>query len=255
VLTINGGTISTITNAIVDTIDIGTMKVAVTITNTTVQFFGVNTYTGPTLVKNGGTLGGTGSFLSPITVENGGKLSPGASTGTLNAANLTLNAGSTSYFEVTHTPGDYDKVAGLTNVTLGGTLVITNTGVAPLAAGDSFQLFAATTFQGNFSSIQLPSLGAGLAWNTNALAGSGLLSVVSTTPHADGISRRTDGNMQLTISGPVGSGYSVHASTNVALPLGSWSLLSSGTITVSPFNYEDLNATNFPQRFYRISIP
>ena len=256
VLTIDGGTISTITNAIVDSIASGTMKVAVTITNTTVQLFGLNTYTGPTLVKNGGTLGGMGSIgSSPTTVESGGRLSPGASIGTLGIGTLTLNAGSTSYFEVTHTPFANDKLIANT-LTLGGTLIVTNTGAAPLAAGDSFQLFEATTFHGNFSSIEPASPGPGLVWNTNSLASAGLLSVASTAPpNMDGVSRLPDGNLQLTLSGPVGSGYTLRASTNVALPLSSWLLLNNGTITVSPFTYDDLTATNFAQRFYRMSIP
>ena len=64
-----------------------------------------------------------------------------------------------------------------------------------------------------------------------------------------------DGNFALTISGPVGAAYSLWASADVAAPVGSWTLLSNGTITVSPFTINDLDATNYTQRFYLLSIP
>jgi hypothetical protein len=58
----------------------------------------------------------------------------------------------------------------------------------------------------------------------------------------------------LTFSGSSGQRYSVLTSTNVALPLASWTVLSSGTFGASPVTYNDGSATN-AQQFYRIQSP
>ena len=47
--------------------------------------------------------------------------------------------------------------------------------------GESFQLFQAGAISGSFSSNSLPTLSAGLVWNTNSLGG-GTLSVLQATP-------------------------------------------------------------------------
>ena len=101
---------------------------------------------GAVTVGNGGALGGTGAINGAVTVQSGGILSPGNSIGTLIFSNsLTLAAGCTNIFEISKSPltNDVAKISGaLTN---GGTLIVTNLGATPLAAGDSFKLFNATT--------------------------------------------------------------------------------------------------------------
>ena len=51
-------------------------------------------------------------------------------------------------------------------------------------------------------------------------------------------------------------GFTVLAATNVALPMSNWTVLGSVT-EVSPgqFQFTDLQATNSPQRFYRVRSP
>jgi len=61
------------------------------------------------------------------------------------------------------------------NITCGGTLNLTNINVAPLASGDTFQVFNAGTISGSFS-FSPTTPGRGLAWNLN---NAGLLSVVA----------------------------------------------------------------------------
>jgi hypothetical protein len=72
-----------------------------------------------------------------------------------------------------------DKISGITTVTYGGTLLITNVGANALQAGDSFQLFQATNRSGSFGTITLPSPGAGLVWVTSSLASNGRISVAA----------------------------------------------------------------------------
>jgi hypothetical protein len=64
----------------------------------------------------------------------------------------------------------------------------------------------------------------------------------------------SSGSFPLTFSGPSGQAYQVLMSTNVALPLSSWTPLTSGTFGASPVTWTDSNATNTHQ-FYRITSP
>jgi hypothetical protein len=64
------------------------------------------------------------------------------------------------------------------------------------------------------------------------------------------------GNVQFAFSNLSGPSYRVIASTNVAAPLNTWSDL--GAPTESPagtFTFTDLGATNYPSRFYRVTMP
>jgi fibronectin-binding autotransporter adhesin len=158
---------------------------------------GANTYTGPTTISAGtllltGSLGtnaltvnsvlnGTGTVNGPTTVNFGGTLQAGlggVDTSTLNISNALALAGN-ALFNLDRTNAQTaNKVSGLTSVTYGGTLTVTNLGPA-LQAGDSFTLFAAASYSGGFTNLVLPSLTAGLGWNTNNLAVNGTLAVVS----------------------------------------------------------------------------
>jgi hypothetical protein len=101
----------------------------------------------------------------------------------------------------------------------GGTLTLTNVSATPLAAGNSFKLFKASSYSGTFSSISPASPGAGLAWNTNNLAVNGTLSIVSTVPRI--VSIGVNG-MTLTImatNGPANTSYVLMETTNLLTPL------------------------------------
>ncbi|WP_348935889.1 autotransporter domain-containing protein [Aquabacter sp. CN5-332] len=78
---------------------------------------------GTVTVAEGGTLGGSGTLTGAVSVEEGGTLSAGSSPGTLTFTNnLTLNAGSTTVFELA-TPGVVGG-AGNDYIDVGGTLTI-----------------------------------------------------------------------------------------------------------------------------------
>jgi RHS repeat-associated protein/uncharacterized repeat protein (TIGR01451 family) len=220
-------------------------------------------FTSPThpVTIYGGTLAGTGSIAGPVTITPDGTLAPGASVGTLTIhSDLALQG--TVVMEVGRNGPvlTSDLVAGVNTLTYGGTLVVTNVGGSALRAGDSFQLFAATNYAvSDFANIVYPD---GYTF-TNTLATDGRIWVASgpsTTPPnfpPGGIWMLPDGNVSLTATGAMGTGYKLWASTNVALgPIAStWLLLSNGSITVSPFTIIDATATNFPQRFYLFSTP
>ena len=178
---------------------------------------GVNTYTnGTTLtggtllvdgslpagnftISGGTTLGGNGVVRPAVTLPSGATLSPGNNSGitltnssnggivtnnnfigTLTVSNnVTLQGGSTCLFEIdksTAATNDQLRVTGTLNY--GGTLAVTNLS-DPLVGGETFRLFSAPNFSGNFSAITV-SPGAGLDWKFNPT--NGVLSVYSTMP-------------------------------------------------------------------------
>ena len=209
-------------------------------------------------LANGKTLSGDGAVKGNFILASGAKLSPGNSIGALTFTNaLTLSAGSTTKLEITKSPLTNDTLNVQGVLTCGGALAVTNLGGLALAAGDSFPLLNAPTHSGSFSSLTLPLLGANLAWDTNSFLASGTLTVISTAPPAFGpITALGDGNFRLTFSGPTGRDYELRATTNLALtPITFWDLLDNDTFSSSSMIYDDLSATNYPQRFYQIRVP
>jgi len=147
----------------------------------TLNLTGDSTYTGLTVVSNG-TLGGTGSLQSPTLVETGGALAPGnAGIGTLTINNALTLAG-TTVMEINRANAQKaDLVTGITTLTAGGTLIVTNVGEA-LQLGDTFQLFGAGNFAGGFANLILPALtNPDWRWDTSKLLVNGTVTVAPAT--------------------------------------------------------------------------
>ena len=70
-----------------------------------------------------------------------------------------------------------DQLVVAASLNYGGALIVTNLGDA-LQAGDTFAIFNATAYTGNFTNFTLPALTGVLIWNTNGLATNGTISVV-----------------------------------------------------------------------------
>lgn len=131
----------------------------------------------------GGTLAGNGTIGGSVDIQSGGTLAPGASIGRLSINNtLALASGSFTIMELDKSAGTNDVVAVLTSVSYSGTLVITNLG-GTLQQNDTFVLFRAPagTYSGSFEAFDLPSLPAGLTWDTSGLLVDGSIKVVGPT--------------------------------------------------------------------------
>jgi autotransporter-associated beta strand protein len=108
-------------------------------------------------VQTGGTLGGNGTIGGAVTVQNGGTLSPGNSPGLLTVASLTLDSGSTSFFQINGTTRVtlYDAVNVTGALSYNGTLSITfGGGYTPLVT-DTFTLFNKGSYSGAFSTVTI----------------------------------------------------------------------------------------------------
>jgi autotransporter-associated beta strand protein len=206
------------------------------------------------LSVNAGTLGGTGLITAPVTITAGGTLAPGPTigSGTLTISNsLTLNG--TTIMQVSHS--GYDRIAGLTSLSPGwSTLQVVVNGA--LVGGEVFNLFDSAYYDGSdFGSYNLPPLPAPLSWDYSSMPVNGTLRVTGAMPQIGQITQRSDHNFQLSGVGPDGYTYSVLATTNVNLPLADWTTVGSGAFTSGAFTFTDFNATNCPQRFYRVVTP
>ena len=105
-----------------------------------------------------------------------------------------------------------------------------------LAPGQSFHLFNAGSIAGTFSSLTLPPLAAGLAWNTNNLPN--VISVIAISP-PETLGVTNAGNGQLQLNWDYGL---LQCATNVAGPYDTISNITS------PYIVPMTNA----QTFYRI---
>jgi autotransporter-associated beta strand protein len=142
----------------------------------TLVLTGSNTYSGATLV-NAGALVLNGSSQSPITIGTAAAFSLGDAFGTVSISNNLTLAGTTLMKIAKAASLTNDLVQVSSNLACGGTLVVTNLGLAPLVQGDSFTLFQAAAFSGSFTFV-LPALSSGLVWDTSQ---NGIVRVMATT--------------------------------------------------------------------------
>jgi fibronectin-binding autotransporter adhesin len=223
---------------------------------------GANTYTGPTIVQ-AGTLGGYGTLASPVTVQSGAGLAPGASIGTFTInSTLTLLTGSTTTMEVSKNGGTptSDSVAGVTTLSYGGSLVVTNIGTNALASGDTFQLFpSAGTYRYSFTTITVPSLAGGLSWDTSSLGVDGSIKVTGIqVPPSFSMPQMQNGtNLVLSGSGGApGATYYVLESADVSAPLASWTRIATNKFDAGgAFSFTNAVSPSVPQQFLDILSP
>ena len=248
--TIEAGTLA-LTNS-------GAMASSSNISISSGALFDVSGTTGVSLtLASGQTLSGVGSVRGSFVVGSGAILSPGMSgIGTLTFSNsLTLAAGSTNIFEISKAPSTNDVAKIFGALTNGGTLIVTNIGVAALTNGDSFKLFNAASYNGAFASMTLPPLPAGSGWNTNSLNTNGILSVVALTSPT--VASFQISGADLLISGGGGTAnwpYLVLMTTN--LP-GDWAPVATNWFDASGnFSITLTNAISagLGQSFYKLQL-
>lgn len=185
------------------------------VTNGTLLVTGTGTTgSGAVTIYNGATLEGSGTVQGATTILSGGTLLVGTNVGTgvFSISNsLTLSSGGTNIMRISKTGGtaSSDLLQGMSAVTYGGTLVVTNVTADStlLAAGDTFQLFNAASYGGGFATLVLPALPFPMGWNTSQLTVNGTISIISgTTPPAlNPPGGGYVGPVSVTITGPAGS--------------------------------------------------
>ena len=259
-LTLAGAGPINITGVISDNLSAGTT--ILTVAGATVALNGNNTHTGPTEVRagtllvngsqsasailatnTGSILGGDGTIGSPVTIASGAILAPGSTGGSSIATLILSNAPTlqgTLLLELNRSssPANSDRLVILAEpFTFGGTLTVTNSGIA-LQPGDTFTLFTATNYAGAFAATNLPPLPGWLFWDTSKLNVDGSITVGQPSPciwHGDGAANNWElgGNTNWLLNSQA---VAFTNGANVVFDDSSTNLTVNLTATVAPTN-------------------
>ena len=222
---------------------------------------GTNVFTNSVLeVVSGQSLNGIGTILGAVLMDPNSTLNVGlsSSTGILTVTNsITLNG--TTHLKLNHggSPNS-DELISQSSITNGGALVVTSIGTAP-QAGDAYTLFhsAIGSYVGTFSTITLPTLTGGLSWNTSNLYINGTISIAAPLSFS-GITVSGHNIVLNAIGGTPGNHLTILTSTDLTLPLGQWSVLTTGNFDSNgDFTYTVTGALSSgqPQQFYLMESP
>jgi autotransporter-associated beta strand protein len=218
-------------------------------------FNGINTYTGDTYITNI-LFGGSGTLAGNLTMI-GGTNSPGYGVGTLTVNGNATLAGVTWMELNPGQPQNSDRlVVGGTLSLAGDLVVVLATGASAPNSGEVFQLFNKAGV-GAFANITLPTLPAGLSWDTTSLAVNGTIAVAGSLAQPSiGTTFVSDGNFIFTGTGGVEGGtYHVLTATEVAAPLAGWTPIATNVFGPGgTFAYTNSVGTE-PARFFRVRIP
>jgi hypothetical protein len=218
----------------------------------------VNTPAGSTVTIVGNVnftdaVSGAGGFFGPGTANFNGGYTPGDSPALVAfEGSASFGASNTLFMEIDGlTPGtEFDVLDIAGTMTAGGTLDVLLINAFTPSIGDSFDILDFGSITGNFSAVNLPTLGGGLDWDSSNLLIDGTLSVISNLLdgdlNADGFVGIADLNIVLGVwntnvtpgdllaGDPSGDGFVGIADLNVVL--GNW---NAGT--------PPTNNTNIPE--------
>jgi autotransporter-associated beta strand protein len=131
---------------------------------------------------------------------------------------VTFQGGSTCAMDVNKDTATNDLMLVTGALTYGGTLQINHLGTTAYAAGDSFKLFTAGSYAGNFAAITPATPAQGLLWDTSALASTGTLKImiqpVILPPYLDG-----SGHLVLSVNTMTGKNFILQSAPSLTPPV------------------------------------
>jgi autotransporter-associated beta strand protein len=208
---------------------------------------------GKLTLATGQTLQGSGTISGSLAVNPQSTFAPGPTVGTFTVTNVVTLAG-TTVLKLNKSLQTNDVVQGAASIIYGGTLNLTNV-AGSLAPGDTFKLFSATNYAGQFGAILPVAPAAGMAWNTNELASNGTISVKASGPSITNIALLGNAVIMQGGGGQSAGTYYVLASTNVALPLTNWLRLATNTFAVDgTFSITNGLEASARQAFYVLQL-
>ena len=178
-------------------------------------------------IGNNGKVRGNGRLVGNLTST--GTIAPGllAAAGSITiTGNVTLQPTSLLALDLggltRKTAYDCLTVSGA--FTLGGNLAVSLLGGFTPLLGHTFDLFDSASTSGTFAALNLPSLTAGLGWNTSLLATTGVVSVISTGP----------GSATWNLPGSGSWSNALASNWNPAVPNASGAVATFGTAITAP---------------------
>lgn len=135
--------------------------------------------TGAIIVDSGAVIGGSGFIKGSIILKKGAVLEPGCDgIGTLtDSSDLFITSGSIIRIDIKKASNLYDKLKILGKLKYGGILQINKIDVTPFSVIDSFKIFYANAYEGNFEQIIPEKPADSLIWDTTALRVNGYLKI------------------------------------------------------------------------------
>jgi len=148
-----------------------------------------------------------------------------------------------------------DQIQVAAPLTYGGTLTVSNVRPTALAAGDSFQLFTASSYSGAFATTNLPALAAGLKWST--LLTNDTRTVMASAPRAISSVTVSGTNLVFNVTGgSPGCGYTLLTATIAALPLSRWTTNDTGNFDwLGNFTLTNAFDPATPQHCFTVRAP
>jgi fibronectin-binding autotransporter adhesin len=215
----------------------------------------------PFILNANQTLSGFGTVNGAVTTAIGSTIAPGSAS-TIGILTIlgNVNLGGTNAMKLSKSPTATNDVLSVNGtLTLGGTLNVSILS-GTLAANDTFTLFNTSggiSSGSFFTATNLPSLGAGLAWDTSNLA-NGILTVVASakpTPQITGISLSGTNLVFNATNGLANAPFNLLTSTNIALPLNQWTTNATGAFDNNGnlVNFTNGITPNAQQQFYILS--
>jgi fibronectin-binding autotransporter adhesin len=231
----------------------------------TLTLSGKSTHSGATTINAGALIGVTGGACSnsAFTVNSGATdgVSINASGGQFTVSNLTYATGTeyTLFAFSNNLPSA--AVAPLfvqDSLAVNGTLQILVTGTE-LSAGTYPLIQYGNAISGTVPTVpfSLPPNVSGIITNDTANKRLSLI-IAPNPPVLTSSTMLDDGTFQFGFTNQTGVGFTVFASTDVSLPFNNWSNLGPAVETPAAsgqFQFTDSQATNNPQRFYRVRSP
>jgi hypothetical protein len=210
-------------------------------------------------LATGQSLHGDGTVTGVLNAGASTTVSPGVgAVGELTVSGaVTLGGMTRMELDAVNATNDVLRSASST-ITYGGTLNLVS--LNPLPGGSSYKLFNATSYLGDFSSLNPAKPGPGQTWDTSTLNTDGTLRVVgepAVSPRPVIVSTVRIGQ-DLVVSGNNGttSGeYYVLLGTNIVQPLETWERIATNNFVNGNFTFTNTVNVNVPQRFFMLQIP
>jgi hypothetical protein len=167
-----------------------------------------------------------------------------------------VNLQGTTAMKLNQTAGTNDVLQAGGAIAYGGTLSLANLG-GTLASGQSYKLFAGSTYSTGFTSI-LPAIPrAGLIWDTSSLNVNGTLKIAAgATPRPPiGISSSGSNVILSGATSLAGVTYYLLSSTNASTPLVNWHRLATNTFDNTGHFSITMPAGANSQTYFAIQVP
>jgi len=222
---------------------------------------GIHRFSDGLVISSNALLTGFGTIRGNVFVANGGTIEPATSNSftylTFNTGSLTLSNGSRIVMRLNAASGEAGHLDGLTNVTFGGTLQLSNV-FGVLADGNSFKLFNSSHYTGAFQAITPATPGPGLKWNANQLNVDGTLRVFSTNtppPIFDG-AQLSGSNILLRVAGGIPfDPFFLLTTTNLGAPIANWERILTHHFDTNGFAVFTIPfSLDVSSRFFRVQV-